>query len=57
MTLKPNIFDTCREEEINGYTCYVFEVDGITHYIFGETQEERFNYLADYINYYNGESR
>ena len=57
MTLKTNIFDTCKEQEIAGHTCYVFEIDGVTHYIFGETQEERFNYLADYINYYNGKSR
>jgi hypothetical protein len=56
MTLKSNIFETCKEQEINGYTCYVFEVEGITHYIFGETQEERFNFMADLINNY-GESR
>lgn len=56
MTLKTNIFNTCKEKEINGYTCYVFEIEGITHYIFGETQEERFNFMADLINNY-GESK
>lgn len=56
MTLKTNIFETCKEEVIAEYTCYVFELDGVTHYIFGETQEERFNFMADLINLYNGES-
>lgn len=57
MTLKPNIFETCKEQVINGYTCYVFEIEGITHYVFGETQEERFNFMADLINIHNGKSR
>ena len=56
MTLKTNIFETCKEQEIAGHTCYVFEIDGVTHYIFGETQEERFNFMADLINNY-GESK
>jgi hypothetical protein len=52
-----NIFQTCKEQEIAGYTCYVFDIDGTTHYVFGETQEERFNFMADLINNYNGKSK
>ena len=55
MTLESNIFKTCKEQEIAGYPCYVFEIDGVTHYVFGETQEQRFNFMADLINNYNGE--
>jgi hypothetical protein len=56
MTLESNIFETCKEQEIAGYPCYVFDIDGTTHYVFGETQEERFNFMADLINNYNGKS-
>lgn len=48
-----NIFQTCKEEQIAGYPCYVFEIDGVTHYVFGETQEQRFNFMADLISEYN----
>jgi hypothetical protein len=27
-------------------------IDGTTHYVFGETQEQAFDYLADLINNY-----
>lgn len=50
-----NIFETCKEEVIAGYSCYSFLIDGCMHYVFGETQEEAFDYLADLINKY-GES-
>lgn len=56
MTLESNIFETCKEQEIAGYTCYVFDIDGTTHYVFGETQEQRFDFMADLINKY-GESK
>jgi hypothetical protein len=52
-----NIFETCKEQEIAGYPCYVFDFDGITHYVFGETQEQRFDFMADLINNYNGKSK
>ena len=51
-----NIFKTCKEEQIAGYSCYSFVIDGCTHYVFGETQEQRFNFMADLINNY-GENR
>jgi hypothetical protein len=47
-----NIFETCKEQEIAGYPCYSFVIDGTTHYVFGETQEQAFDYLADLINLY-----
>lgn len=47
-----NIFQTCKEEVIAGYSCYSFVIDGTTHYVFGETQEQAFDYLADLINNY-----
>jgi hypothetical protein len=50
-----NIFETCKEEVIAGYSCYSFVIDGTTHYIFGETKEIAFDYMADLINKY-GES-
>ena len=56
MTNTNNIFETCKEQEIAGYPCYVFVIDGCTHYVFGETQEQRFNFMADLINKY-GESK
>ena len=55
MTLKTNIFDTCKEENINGYFCYTCVIEGVKHYIFGTTKEEAFNFMADLINNYNGE--
>ncbi len=30
MTLESNIFETCKEQEIAGYPCYVFEIDSNT---------------------------
>jgi len=56
LTNTSNIFETCKEQEIAGYPCYVFVIDGTTHYVFGETQEQAFDYLADLINKY-GESK
>jgi hypothetical protein len=56
LTDTSNIFATCKEEVIAGYSCYSFVIDGTTHYIFGETQEQAFDYLADLINNY-GESK
>jgi hypothetical protein len=57
LTNTSNIFETCKEQEIAGYPCYVFDIDGITHYVFGETQEQRFDFMADLINNYNGKIR
>jgi hypothetical protein len=57
LTDTSNIFETCKEQEIAGYPCYVFDIDGTTHYVFGETQEQRFDFMADLINNYNGESK
>ena len=51
-----NIFASCKEEKIAGYSCYSFIIDGTTHYVFGQTQEEAFDYLADLIQAY-GKSR
>jgi hypothetical protein len=51
-----SIYATCKEEVIAGYSCYSFVIDGTTHYIFGETKEEAFDYMADLINKY-GESK
>jgi hypothetical protein len=56
LTNTHNIYATCKEQEIAGYPCYVFEIDGTTHYVFGETQEQRFDFMADLINKY-GESK
>jgi hypothetical protein len=47
-----NIFASCKEEVIAGYSCYSFVIYGTTHYVFGETQEQAFDYLADLINSY-----
>jgi len=47
-----NIYATCKEEQIAGYSCYSFVIDGCTHYVFGETQEQAFDYLADLIKEY-----
>jgi len=47
-----NIFQTCKEEVIAGYSCYSFVIDGTTHYVFGETKEEAFNFMADFIKEY-----
>jgi hypothetical protein len=52
LTDTSNIFETCKEQEIAGYPCYVFDIDGTTHYVFGETQEQRFDFMADLINNY-----
>jgi hypothetical protein len=52
LTNTNNIFETCKEQEIAGYSCYVFDIDGTTHYVFGETQEQRFDFMADLINNY-----
>ena len=52
-----NIFDTIKETNpINGYFGYCFVVDEINHFVYGETKEEAFNFVADYINLYNGET-
>ena len=57
MTLKDNIYDTCQEEEIAGYFCYTCIIEGVKHYVFGETKEKAFDFMADLINIYNGKSR
>lgn len=43
---------------VNGYFGYVFVIEEINHFVYGETKEEAFNFVADYINEYlnNGET-
>ena len=57
MNATNNIYETCKETEINGYFCYTFQIGTVTHYVFGETKEEAFDFMADYIKLYldNGE--
>jgi hypothetical protein len=51
----PNIYDTIKETNpINGYFGYTFIIEEINHFVYGETKEEAFNFVADYINLYNG---
>lgn len=53
----PNIYDTIREvKPVNGLYGYIFEIEGINHIVYGETKEEAFNFVADYINEYYGKS-
>lgn len=54
-----NIYDTCKATELNGHFCYSFVIEGTTHYVFGSTKIEAFDFMADYINEYlkNGESK
>jgi hypothetical protein len=47
-----NIYATCKETQLNGYFCYTFTIGEITHYVFGETKEEAFDFVADYIETY-----
>ena len=52
-----NPYDTIKEiKPINGYFGYTFLIDGINHFVYGETKEEAFNFVADYINLYNGKN-
>ena len=43
---------------VNGYFGYIFVIEEINHFVYGETKEEAFNFVADYINEYlnNGET-
>ena len=51
----PNIYNTIKETNpINGCFGYIFVIDEINHFVYGETKEEAFNFVADYINLYNG---
>jgi hypothetical protein len=50
-----NPYDTIKETKpINGYFGYTFIIEEINHFVYGETKEEAFNFVADYINLYNG---
>lgn len=50
-----NIFNTIKEvKPVNGHFGYSFVIDEINHFVYGETKEEAFNFVADYINLYNG---
>jgi hypothetical protein len=54
-----NIYDTIREvSQINELFGYTFVIEEINHFVYGETKEEAFNFVADYINEYlkNGEA-
>lgn len=54
----PNIFDTIKETKpVNGYFGYTFVIEEINHFVYGETKEEAFNFVADYINLYNGKNK
>jgi hypothetical protein len=53
-----NIYKTIKEVKvINGLFGYSFVIEEINHFVYGETKEEAFNFVADYINEYltNGE--
>jgi len=53
-----NIYDTIKETNpINGCFGYSFVVEEINHFVYGETKEEAFNFVADYINLYNGKNK
>jgi hypothetical protein len=54
-----NIYDTCKATEIDGHFCYSFVIEGTTHYVFGNTKMEAFDFMADYIKQYlkNGEDK
>lgn len=41
---------------VNGYYGYTFVMEEINHFVYGETKEEAFNFVADYINEYYGET-
>jgi hypothetical protein len=41
---------------VNGYFGYVFVIEDINHFVYGETKEEAFNFVADYIKEYYGET-
>lgn len=59
MKSTPNIYDTIKETNpINGGFGYTFVIEEINHFVYGETKEEAFNFVADYINLYlkNGET-
>jgi hypothetical protein len=53
-----NIYDTIKETKpVNGYFGYTFVIDEINHFVYGETKEEAFNFVADYIKEYYGKSK
>jgi len=39
-----NIYDTCKATEIDGHFCYSFVIEGTTHYVFGNTKMEAFDF-------------
>lgn len=52
-----NIYKTIKEvKPVNGYFGYTFVIEEINHFVYGETKEEAFNFVADYINEYYGKS-
>jgi hypothetical protein len=54
----PNIYDTIKETNpINGGFGYTFVIEEINHFVYSETKEEAFNFVADYINEYYGKSK
>ncbi len=53
-----NIYDTIREvSQVNELFGYTFVIEEINHFVYGETKEEAFNFVADYINEYYGKSK
>lgn len=53
-----NIYETIKEVKlINGLFGYSFVIEEINHFVYGETKEEAFNFVADYINEYYGKSK
>jgi len=53
-----NIYETIKEvKPVNGYFGYTFVIEKINHFVYGETKEEAFNFVADYINEYYGKSK
>jgi len=50
-----NIYETIKEvKPVNGYFGYSFVIEEINHFVYGETKEEAFNFVADYIKEYYG---
>jgi len=53
-----NIYETIKEvKPVNGLFGYSFVIEEINHFVYGETKEEAFNFVADYINEYYGKSK
>jgi hypothetical protein len=53
-----NIYKTIKEANpINGNFGYTFIIEGINHFVYGQSKEEAFNFVADYIKEYYGKTK